>query len=152
MFRGAHILTLDPKGRLAIPSRFRKLLTAQNNGQLVVTVNHTKEKCLWMYPLNQWELVEQKVSALPEFHPEHQKLKRFLIGYASDVEIDKSGRVLVPTPLREFANLNKEIYLVGQGNKFELWDEKLWTQHCEKWCDAELESGQLSPQMAQLSL
>ncbi|MEM7193567.1 MAG: division/cell wall cluster transcriptional repressor MraZ [Pseudomonadota bacterium] len=152
MFRGANAINLDTKGRLAIPSRYRDVLKTRSTGQLVVTVNNTKERCLWMYPLDEWQSVEEKLVNLPSFDANHQRLKRFLIGYASEIEMDKSGRVLLPAPLREFARLEKATYLVGQGNKFEIWNEELWNARCSEWIQDDSEPGTLSTEMEQLSL
>lgn len=152
MFRGANALNLDTKGRLAIPAIYRRGLAECCNSKMVVTVNNTQEKCLWLYPLDQWEIVEQKVAALSSFDPNHQKLKRFLLGYASDVALDKSGRILLSCPLREFAGLDKEIMLVGQSNKFEIWDQSLWNVGCGRWLEAALDRQKMSVEMEQLSL
>ena len=152
MFRGATALNLDAKGRLAIPGRYRDELAERCDGQMVVTVNNTKERCLWMYPLDEWTRVEAKVVTLPDFDHNHQKLKRFFIGYAGDVEMDKSGRVLVPAPLREFAAMTREIYLIGQGNKFELWSGELWTARRDQWLKEDLDMEKISVEMEQLSL
>ena len=152
MFRGASAVNLDDKGRLAIPGRYRAELHERCDGHLVITVNHNKETCLWIYPLDEWEVIEKKVVALPEFNADHQKLKRLLIGYASDVEMDKSGRVVLAAPLRDYAKLNKAVYLLGQGNRFELWDEQLWTTRREQWLQEEMDTATISPEMEQLSL
>lgn len=152
MFRGANALNLDTKGRLAIPGRYRDELVERCSGQMVVTVNNTKECCLWMYPLDEWKRVEQKVVALPDFDRNHQKLKRFFIGYADDLEMDKNGRVLLPAPLREFAAMTREIYLIGQGNKFELWSEELWAARRDQWLQEDLDMEKVSVEMEQLSL
>ena len=152
MLRGANALNLDTKGRLAIPGRFRDELMQRCDGHMVVTVNNNKEHCLWMYPMDEWQRVEQKVVDLPSFDLNHQKLKRFLIGYASDVEMDKNGRVLLPAPLREFAMMKKEIFLVGQGNKFEIWNDELWTTRCNQWLQEDMDLEKISVEMEQLSL
>ena len=152
MFRGANKLNLDNKGRLAIPVGYRNDLQGRCGGKLVVTVNNTREKCLWLYPMDEWVVVEQKVVNLSSFDPNHQKLKRFLIGYASDVEMDKTGRILVPGSLREFAGLDKTVFLVGQGNKFEIWDENLWNKKCAKWLKEELDASTMSVELEQISL
>jgi len=152
MFRGANALNLDSKGRLAIPVSHRSELSERCDGKLVATVNNTQENCLWLYPMDAWEVVEQKVVSLPSFDPNHQKLKRFLIGYASDVEMDKSGRILLPAPLRDFAMLDKAVYLVGQGNKFEIWNEELWTAKCSQWMQEDIDTANLSVEMEQISL
>lgn len=151
MIRGAHSLTIDAKGRLAIPGRYRDELFERCNGRMVVTVNNTREHCLWLYPLDEWEKVEAKLVALPSFDANHQKLKRFLIGHATDVEMDKSGRILIPALLRDFAKMQQGIYIIGQGNKFEIWSETLWNERREQWL-LEAPGDTLSPEMEQLSL
>ena len=133
MFRGASSVNLDAKGRIGIPSRFREILLEQCEGRLVLTVNHTKERCLWLYPLNEWDTVERQVAELPSFDATAQQLKRFLIGYATDCDIDSVGRIRVSPLLREFAGLEKRVVLIGQRNKFEIWDESLWNRRCEEW-------------------
>ncbi len=152
MFRGANSINLDSKGRFAIPSRYRENLITCCDGKLVVTVNNTREHCLWLYPMDEWEKVEEKLVALPSFDPAHQKLKRFLLGYASDVDMDGNGRILLPSPLREFSMMTKEIYLVGQGNKFEIWSESLWHARRSEWLKEELDSDRISVEMERLSL
>ena len=133
MFRGASSVNLDAKGRMGIPSRFRDVLSKRCDGRLVLTVNHTREQCLWLYPLDEWDNVERQVANLPSFDPTAQELKRFLIGYATDCELDSIGRVRVSPLLREFAGLEKRVVLIGQRNKFEIWDDSLWNKRCEEW-------------------
>lgn len=152
MYRGASTLNLDAKGRLAMPSAYRDELIERCDGKLVITVNNTRQQCLWMYPMDEWEIVEKRVAALPSFKPSHQKLKRFFIGYASDVGMDKSGRLLIPGPLREFANLDKEVFLVGQSNKFEIWNGQLWKTGYEEWMEEDTDSSELSAELAQMTL
>ena len=152
MFRGAHSLNLDAKGRLAIPSRFREDIAERCEGRMVVTVNNTKEYCLWLYTMDEWVKVEEKLVALPSFDPNHQRLKRFLLGYASDVEMDGSGRILLPAPLREFAMMTKEVFLVGQGNKFEVWSKELWNAKRTQWLKEDMDLERLSVEMEQLTL
>ena len=151
MFRGVSALNLDAKGRLAIPTRHRDALVAQSNGQLVITVNNS-ERCLWLYPLNEWEEIERKVVSLPSLDPAAQRLKRILIGHASDCELDRNGRVLLPGPLREFADLDKRVVLIGQGNKFELWNESLWNARRDEWLAHDDTAGPLPVEMESLSL
>ncbi len=152
MIRGATVLNIDTKGRLAIPGRYREELVERCDGRMVVTINNTSEHCLWLYPMDEWEQVERKISELPSFHVGHQNLKRFILGYASDIDMDKNGRILLPAPLREFAHLDKSIYLVGQGNKFEIWSEELWTAKCNQWLQGENSFENLSEEMARLTL
>lgn len=126
MFRGVATLNLDSKGRLAVPSRHRDFLLSYCAGRLIVTADPSK--CLLIYPLSDWEPIEKKLNSLSSFNPQTRSLQRLLVGNASDVELDSAGRILVPPPLRQFANLEKSVVLVGQGNKFELWDDASWNQ------------------------
>lgn len=130
MFRGITSLNLDAKGRLAVPARYRETIVQQCDGQIVITIND-RQRCLWLYPLDVWEHIEDKLVKAPSLDPEVQRLKRLLIGYATDCEVDGNGRVLVPPPLREYGGLTKQVKLVGQGNKFEIWDEDLWRAETE---------------------
>ncbi len=126
MFRGVSTLNLDSKGRLAVPSRHRDFLQSYCAGRLIVTAD--PGKCLLIYPQPDWEPIEKKLNSLSSFNPQSRSLQRLLVGMASDAEMDGAGRILVPTPLRQFAGLDKSVALVGQGNKFELWDEEKWNQ------------------------
>lgn len=132
MFRGVSAINLDAKGRLAVPTRYRDVLHENNDGEIVITVNHS-ERCLWMYTLSEWVEVEKKLVKLPSFNKSAERLKRILIGHATEVSMDKAGRLLISQPLREFAGLDKEIVLIGQGNKFEIWDAAYWNQKQEEW-------------------
>ena len=152
MIRGAHSINLDSKSRLAIPSRYRDAIVERCDGKMVVTVNNTKEHCLWLYPMDEWEQVEAKIVALPSFDPNHQQLKRFLLGHANDVDMDSSGRILLPATLRDFAMMTKPVMLVGQGNKFEIWSEELWAAKRNQWLQEEMDLEKLSVEMEQLSL
>ena len=125
MFRGANAISLDAKGRLAMPSRYRDELNMRSSGQLIITID-TVDRCLNVYPLDEWEIIETKLKALPSLREEVKRLQRLLIGNAVDLELDGSGRVLVPPRLREYARLDKRAMLVGQLNKFQLWDEDTW--------------------------
>ena len=124
MFRGITQLSLDSKGRLAIPAKYRDGLVSLCAGRLIVTADPSK--CLLIYPQPAWEPIEQQLSKLSSFDIKIRSLQRLLVGNASDVEMDSSGRVLVAPPLRKFAGLTKNVMLVGQGTKFELWDEEQW--------------------------
>lgn len=130
MFRGVAQLSLDSKGRLAIPAKYRDALVAHCNGRLVITADPSK--CLLIYPQPAWEPIEQKLNSLSSFNPRTRSLQRLLVGNASDVEMDGAGRILVPGKLREFADLDKDVVLVGQGAKFELWDEEKWNKEIDE--------------------
>lgn len=124
MFRGIAKLNLDDKGRLAVPAKHRDALTVHCGGRLVVTADPSK--CLLIYPQSDWEPIQEKLMSLPSFNKQARALQRLLVGYAEDVEMDGSGRILLSTPLRQFAELDKQVMLVGQGRKFELWDAEKW--------------------------
>ena len=150
MFRGITSLNLDAKGRLAVPARYREALLQQSDGQLVITINH-EQRCLWMYPLDVCEDIENKLVKLPSMSPVTQRLKRLLIGHATDCEVDGNGRVLVPPPLREYGELSKQIKLVGQGNKFEIWDEELWNAQTEVALAEKLDESTMPAELESLS-
>lgn len=144
MFRGLHAVNLDAKGRLAIPSRFREKLNHQDIKELVVTID-TESPCLLLYPLPEWELIEAKLESLPSFNPATRRIQRLLIGHATELEMDSHGRILLPPLLREHASLEKHIMFVGQGKKFELWDEQQWLECREKWLTEEAQSLESMP-------
>lgn len=129
MFRGANKLNLDAKGRLAIPTRYRERLRERCASELVVTID--KDHCLLIYPLPEWQVIERKLMQLPSFNPAARNLQRLLVGNATEIEMDGQGRVLLPQNLREFAGLKKQAVLVGQANRFELWDEERWNAQLE---------------------
>ena len=125
MFRGASAVNLDAKGRLAIPTRYRAELLEQNQGQMVCTVD-IRQPCLLLYPLQEWEIIEQKLLELSNFDPVQRSLQRVMLGYATECELDSAGRILISGPLRQHAKLEKSIMLVGQLNKFEIWSDTEW--------------------------
>jgi MraZ protein len=130
VFRGVAQLNLDSKGRLAVPSRFRDALITQASGHLVVTAD--ADRCLLIYPLPDWEPIEHKLMSLSSFNAQIRELQRRLVGYAEDVVMDATGRILVPPALRRYAQLDKAVVLVGQGHKFELWNKDHWDELLEK--------------------
>lgn len=130
MFRGVTRLTLDSKGRLAIPSKNRDVLMNKAQGRLMATVE--SRRCVLIYPEPEWVLIEEKVNRLPTTNPKARALQELLIGNARDVELDSSGRILVPPELRDFVGLAKDVALVGQGNKFQLWDSTSWDAHMDE--------------------
>jgi MraZ protein len=150
LFRGVNQLSLDAKGRMAMPSRYRDRLAECCEGQMVITVD--PDHCLLLYPLPEWEEIERKLVRLPSLNKQARRLQRLLIGHATEVELDGNGRILLPPPLREFAGLDKHVVLTGQGNKFELWDERLWNERRETWLAEQEEEGGLPPELESLSL
>lgn len=151
MFRGVQHLSVDAKGRMAMPARQRDRLQTLCAGQMVATID-TQSLCLLIYPLPTWEELEREIQRLPTLNPAVRRFQRLVIGYASDIECDASGRVLVPPSLREYARLDKKAVLVGQGNKMELWDEDTWIAERDKWLQASAEEGAVPEEMLRLSL
>ena len=139
MFRGSFTLTLDDKGRLALPARYRDRLLSENQGQLICTID-LHDPCLLLFPLAEWEEIEEKLQSLSSLNPQERRLQRILLGNATECVMDKSGRILLPAFLRQHAGLNKNIRLVGQLNKFEIWDEAAWQERLT--ADIELEQAQ----------
>jgi MraZ protein len=126
---------------MAIPARYRDALMSQCGGNLVVTID-IKDKCLFIYPLPEWERIEDQIAAMPTFNDTTRLLQRLLIGYARDVELDGSGRILLPPELRKHAGLEKKAMLVGQRHRFELWSLENWNASCGDWL--ETASGELA--------
>ena len=151
MFRGANAISLDAKGRLAMPSRYREELVARCAGQLIVTIDAI-DPCLCVYPLGEWELIEAKLRELPSLREESRRLQRLLIGNAVDIELDGNGRFLVPPRLRDYASLDKHAMLVGQLNKFQLWDEAAWNAIADADLAAIKQSGSLPEELRDLIL
>nr|WP_067298777.1 division/cell wall cluster transcriptional repressor MraZ [Marinobacterium profundum] len=143
MFRGVNPINLDAKGRMAIPARYRQQIQAGCEGCLVATID-TEERCLLLYPLPEWEQIQQKIEALSSFNPVTRRIQRLLIGHATDLEMDGSGRLLLTAPLREYAGLDKKVILLGQGRKFEIWSEDLWNQTREQYLK-DVEGGMALP-------
>jgi len=155
MFRGAATISIDVKGRMAMPVRFRDIFAActelEANPQLVVTID-TEEPCLMIYPLAQWNLIQAKLEQLPSFNPAARRIQRLLIGHATDLELDTNGRILLPAVLREYAQLDKKAILLGQGKKIELWSESIWNARRETYLQASSSSEELPELLHQLSL
>lgn len=133
VFRGVTQLALDAKGRLAIPAKHREALAGRSadssppaNGTLVLTADPSR--CLLVYPRAAWEPIQARLMALSSFNEQIRGLQRLIVGHADDVDIDANGRILVPPALRQYASLDHHVVLVGQGNKFELWDEAKWQE------------------------
>lgn len=147
MYLGSNAITMDAKGRLAIPARVRDELVAECGGRLVITAHH-QERCLLVYPEPQWQLLLPKIEALPNVSRRARLMQRLLIGYATPLEIDGNGRVLLPPTLRDYAGLEKELMLVGQGRKLELWSEQRWFA----WLDEASEDDELPEEALTLNV
>lgn len=130
MFQGATSLSLDAKGRMAIPARHRDALLKAADGHLVMTAH--PHRCLLLYPAPDWEPIRARILAAPALDPHVARLKRLFVGFAVDLDVDTAGRVLVSPELRSYAALDKDIWLVGQGSHFEIWSDAGWKQQQEE--------------------
>jgi len=150
MFRGANKVTLDAKGRMVMPTRYRERLQERGEAHLVVTID--RDQCLLIYPLPEWETLERKLMSLPTLHAEARRLQRLMVGHATDLQLDGHGRLLLPAELREFAALERNAMLIGQGKRFELWNEARWNERRDTWLKSERSGGDLPAELESLSL
>jgi len=136
MFRGASSLSLDDKGRFAVPTKYRDSLLSEDQGTVICTVA-LNEPCLWLYPLAEWIEIEAKLAKISNMNPRARRMQRMLLGNATEYQLDKNGRILLAPSLRAHAELGKKIMLVGLMKKFEIWDEARWQEQMRK--DTEIE-------------
>ena len=139
MFLGNYLLTLDDKGRLAVPRKYRPWLFPEGSSPKprVIATKNPNAHCLVVYPLKEWEILTDDMAQHPGLKPgagreaarEAEELERELFGKAEDCTIDSQGRVLVPSDLRRDADLTRHVRVVGRSRVFELWDETTWSQH-----------------------
>ncbi len=146
MFTGWMTNTMDAKGRLAIPARFRDVLAQRGDERLVVTAS---EKCLVAYPIEEWSALVEKVAKLSQFDPRVQDFRRYFLSSGSEYSLDRQGRILIPPSLRETAGLTGQVQLVGMQSNFEIWDKDRWAQERER---IRQDFGDLSTVMAELGL
>ncbi|MEZ5498559.1 MAG: division/cell wall cluster transcriptional repressor MraZ [Steroidobacteraceae bacterium] len=150
MFRGATRVTLDVKGRMVMPTRYRDSLRERAESRVVVTVD--RDQCLLIYPQPDWDEIEKKLMSLPSLHPQARRLQRLMVGHATDIDLDGHGRLLLPPELRQFAALDRHAMLIGQGNRFELWDEQRWNERRDAWLKSEELTTDLAAELETLSL
>lgn len=136
---------------MAIPARYREQISTCCCGQMVVTID-TEERCLLLYPLHEWEEIQEKIESLPSFNAAARRIQRLLIGHATDIEMDGNGRLLLSAPLREYAGLEKKVVLLGQGRKFEIWSEERWIATREEYLEDAGEGPGLPDELLNLSL
>ena len=132
MFRGISKASLDDRGRFAVPARFREPLRAECAGKLVITIDR-EDKCLLLYPDREWEVVEKRLEQLSNLRGAVRQLQRMLVGFATDVELDNNGRVLIPPILRGYAEIDGSVMVMGQPNKLELWSEEVLAAQMPRW-------------------
>ena len=115
-----------------MPSRYRDRLNVLAEGELVLTLSPL-DRALWLYPLNEWELIEAKLAELSDFDKQSRRAKQMMRGYATDCSLDSQGRILLSQELRDYANISKAAVILGQGNKFEIWDKASWSEQGDEW-------------------
>jgi MraZ protein len=128
-FRGRHQHVLDEKGRLSIPSRFRDQIAQDHDGRLVVT---NLPHCLVAYTPEQWEAIEARTSQLSNVKSNVQSFLRYFYSGATECELDRQGRILIPPSLREAANLDKQVVIAGMFNRIEIWSQASWDEEMKK--------------------
>jgi MraZ protein len=128
VFFGETAITLDAKGRFAVPTRYRALIDEQCAGRMVLTYSAFDSGSLWLYPEQEWQRVRDEVMALSTFKASHRGLQRRLVGSATPVEPDGSGRIQLPLTLRQVAGLEKHMVFLGMGSRFEIWNENTLNQ------------------------
>ena len=127
MFRGCFEHTIDDKGRVSIPSTFRKALIGLQDDRLIVTkfiINSFR--CLDVYPLAEWETLEQELTKKPRFEETVYKIESFYLANAHECQVDKQGRILLPPLLREYAEIDKEVMFAAALKKFRIWNKATW--------------------------
>jgi MraZ protein len=132
VFFGETAINLDAKGRLAVPKRYRDDLKEQCENHMVLTYSAFDSGVLWLYLEKEWQRVRDEVMALPSLNANHRSLQRRLVGSATAVEPDGTGRILLPPSLREVAGLQKHVVMLGMGSRFEIWDEDVLNQKREE--------------------
>ncbi len=141
---------LDDKSRLSIPARYRDEIMAACEGNLIVTVD--RDKCLLIYPFPEWQRIEERLMSRPNMEPSVRKLQRLMVGYATECELSAQSRILIPEPLRVFAELDRRVVLVGQGKRFELWNEQRWSVQCDEYLREAANDEVMSEAIASLSI
>lgn len=135
---------------MVMPSKYRQKLMDDCDGKLLFTID--RDGCLLLYPMPEWEIIEATLVGLSALDPKQRRLQRLMLGHATEVDMDGNGRLLVPPMLREFAKVDKQIVLVGQGNKFELWDEETWNAQRLVWMEEDEDEGPLPDALQNLRL
>jgi len=130
VFRGISNLNIDSKGRIAIPTKYRDEIKSEYEGKMILTVDHG-DRCLALYPMAKWLDTEQALMGMPNLDLDVRSMKRLILGHATDAEMDGQGRIMLPPKLRGYASMDKKLVMIGQGDKFELWDEGSWDDGCD---------------------
>ena len=148
MFRGSSFHTIDPKGRIIVPARFRDVIKASGQDRVMIT---GMDGCLFAYVIDEWAKIEKKILQLPQKSDSMRRFQRIFIGSAQDCKCDAQGRVLVPPALKVYAGLEKEIVLVGVLSRFEIWSKENWDRE-HGLMEGDLGDEQVRQEIAQLGL
>ena len=152
MLRGATELSLDAKGRMALPAPEReRIRVVYGSGEMILTINF-QERCLWLYPLEEWDRIEKTLTSLSSLNKNIVRMKRLLLGHAKDCSLDGQGRIALPPFLREYASLGKKIVLMGQGNKYEIWDAETFNRLRDSWIEEQVAMEDMGDSAPDISL
>jgi len=148
MFRGLSLHTLDPKGRIIIPARFRDIIKVDGSGVMLTLM----DGAVWVYTYTEWQNVESKVLAREKTSEYLRRFRRFFIGSAADCKCDKQGRILIPQSLRSAAELDREIMLVGNLTHFEIWDKNKYEAEGQRFFAEDVNKEEVRNEIAELGL
>lgn len=146
MFKGRFAHSIDSKGRVSIPSKFREILTTNYDERLILT---NFDGCLWGYPQVEWQKIEERVASLPQFKPEVKALQRVFISAATECPLDKQGRILIPPTLREYAGISRDLIFVGMTKRIEIWSTERWEKVFD---ESQRDIGRMTDKLADLGL
>jgi len=139
VLRGANELSIDAKGRMALPAPERERLRGDyGSSEMILTINF-QERCLWLYPLEEWERIEKTLTSLSSLDKKVVRMKRLLLGHAKDCLLDGQGRIAISPLLRDYARLGKKVVLMGQGTKYEIWDADTFNSLRDDWIEEQAE-------------
>jgi len=150
MFNGEKPISIDAKGRVAIPTCFRERIAEVCSNQLVMTYSVHARGCLWLYPRPEWEIVRDRVKDLDEFVKQHRMVKLKVINSALEIEPDANGRIVLPPKMRQVANVEKHAVFMGATNRFEIWNEEALAQ--ERGDYADIDIAEVSDELLNLEL
>jgi len=152
VLRGATELSLDAKGRMALPASERERIRGvYGSSEMILTINF-QERCLWLYPLEEWERIEKTLASLSSLDKNVVRMKRLLLGHAKDCSLDGQGRIALPPFLRDYAKLGKKVVLMGQGSKYEIWDAPTFNQQRELWIEEQTGMEDMGESMPDIQL
>ena len=148
MFQGETAITVDDKGRLAIPTAYRDQVARECGNCLVIAYNPFEAGSLYLYPRQEWERVRDSINALPKSRGAHRSLQFKLVGAAVPVELDGNGRISIPASHRSAVGIDRKAVLLGMGDKFELWSEQAHLEQIQKT----IAEADVSPAMLEMVL